>query len=186
MHYVRRCIQLRLALYLSLPLSPTPTPSPPTPNPTKVGNIPGITNDQAADQIMKLNREAAKGGAGTAAVKMARAYLKLLSSSLPYDEKEAMRYFELAIQSNFPDGHFGKAQLLLSSLFKAETKMTEKESKKNLAQIIQLLEAAASMGHAFSMINLGTLTLALTLILILILILILTLILTLTLTLTLP
>ena len=127
---------------------------------TKVGHVPGLTQEEVANQVMTLNRLAAEGGAGTSAVKVARAYLKQLPSTLPYDEEEAKRFYEMAIQSHSPDGHYGMAQMLVASVSKAEAagqldgqRTDWKETQ--LKKALQHLEAASQLGHVFSMFNLG-------------------------------
>jgi hypothetical protein len=126
---------------------------------TKVGQIPGTTEEETATQIMELNRRAALGGSGLAALKMARAYLKTLPSSLPFDVAEAKRYFRMAVESNNPDGHYGLAQLLVHEVAAAEEslgdRMDDDWKRAKLQQAVSHLEAAAVLGHAYSMFNLG-------------------------------
>ena len=131
---------------------------------TKVGNVPGLSSEEIAGQIMDLNIRAAKGGAGTAAAKVARAYLKQLPSSLPFDVQQAKRYYQMAINSNNPEGHYGMASLLLASALLTEQKAgngsgsTGDIQEKNTAKVTRAvlhLEKAAMAGHVFSMFNLG-------------------------------
>lgn len=128
---------------------------------TKVGNVPGLTDQERATQVLELNRAAAEHGNGNAAVKIARAFLKRLPSSLPYNITEAARYYRMAIASHHPDGHYGIANLLVESVSKAEA-ARKLESVKGrtwkqykLSQAIRHLEEAAILGHGFAMFNLG-------------------------------
>jgi hypothetical protein len=136
---------------------------------TKVPNIPGLTQDEIASQVWALNRRAAQGGAGMAAVKLARAYLKQLSSSLPFDVNKARRYFVMAMESHNPEGAYGLASLLLASAFLDKQqqdrgggggisvkKLQQGSSiEQKVHQAVRLLEEAAMSGHVFSMFNLG-------------------------------
>jgi len=134
---------------------------------TKVGNVPGITPDQAQHQIAELNLKAALGGVGTSAIKVARAYLKMLPSHLPYSEEEARKYYQIAIDSNSPDGHYGMAHMLLVELRardqgggRTTTEQDGVDRKRwrddRLRLVVDHLEKAALMGHhAYSMFNLG-------------------------------
>lgn len=119
---------------------------------TKVGHIPGLTPDQVARQVLEWNQRAARGGAGMAAVKMARAHLKLLPSDLPLDREAAKQYYRMAMQSHDPDGHYGMAALLLSEL---QMSSDQDASNNILSQVVYHLERAALLGHAFAMFNLG-------------------------------
>lgn len=137
---------------------------------TKVGNVPGIKTQDISKHILQLNMEAAKGGAAESAVKIARAYLKLLPSTLEYNEEEAKTFYNIAIQSFNPEGHYGLAHLILLSINKdnealynlstseedrkERDRLKEKQQEK-LKEVIQHLEAAAKLGHEFSMFNLG-------------------------------
>lgn len=117
---------------------------------TKVGNIPGLTPAQVARQVLEWNQKSALGGAGMAAVKMARAHLKLLPSDLAYDETAAAKYYNLAIQSRDPDGYYGMAGLLLLQLQSGQG-----DASVVLNRVVGHLEAAAQFGHVFAMFNLG-------------------------------
>ena len=121
---------------------------------TKVGNIPGLTPAAVAQQVLEWNARAAAGGAGMAAVKMARAYLKLLPSTVAYNQSEAVRYYQLAMQSQDPDGHYGMATLLLQQLVSSSSSK-QGEMETTLISVVNHLEAAAKLGHPFSMFNLG-------------------------------
>ena len=128
---------------------------------TKIGGKPGLTESQALDLVMTLNRKAALGGEGTSANKVARAYLGLLPSNVNIDEEEAKKFYRLAMESYNPEGHFGMAALLLSDLSKAEAAGRLSDPKRarwkkaQLSQALAHLESAALLGHAFSMFNLG-------------------------------
>ncbi len=143
---------------------------------TKVGNIPGIQQqDIIANQILQLNMDAALGGAAESAVKIARAYLKLLPSKLEYNEDEAKKFYNIAIQSFNPEGYYGLAHLILLSIqkdnevlrylsssseeeheeYKKERDRLKEKQQEKLKEVIQHLEAAAKLGHEFSMFNLG-------------------------------
>jgi hypothetical protein len=108
---------------------------------------------------MKLNLAAAKGGVGIAAMKIARAYLHMLPSFLPYDEEKAKEYFQMAIQYHDPEGHFGLAQLITASTAKFEREnpgtIDQNWKASQLQEAIRHLDEGALMGHAFSMFNLG-------------------------------
>ena len=124
---------------------------------TKVGNIPAVQNDPARVMSMVLywNRRSAEQGNGNAAIKMARAYLKLLPSPLPYNVTEAKRYYLVAMTSQHPDGYYGMAQLYLSSLSGAMNSSSSRNQTKVLARVVRFLEEAAIRGHAYAMFNLG-------------------------------
>jgi hypothetical protein len=126
---------------------------------TKVENIPGITQGQAVQQVTKLNIAAAKGGVGIAAMKIARAYLHMLPSNLPYDEEKAREYFQMAMEYHDPEGHFGLAQLITASTAKVEREnrgnMDQNWKDSQLQEAIRHLEEGALLGHAFSMFTLG-------------------------------
>eukprot|EP00977_Amphora_coffeiformis_P014047 scaffold3842_cov158-Amphora_coffeaeformis.AAC.9 len=127
---------------------------------TKVGNIPGQRQPSTiAQQVLQWNARAAAGGSGVAAVKMARAYLKLLPSDLTYDEGQAARYYELAIQSQEPDGHYGMASLLLLHQQRQEQQhppsSLPRDGASTLTRVVYHLEAAAKLRHPFAMFNLG-------------------------------
>jgi TPR repeat protein len=126
---------------------------------TKVKNLPGITKDQAVQQFTNLNIAAAKGGVGIAAMKIARAYLHMLPSYLPFDEEKAKEYFQMAMDYHDPEGHFGLAQLITASTAKVEREnrgnMDQNWKDSQIQEAIRYLEEGALLGHAFSMFNLG-------------------------------
>eukprot|EP00587_Corethron_hystrix_P001982 CAMPEP_0113319966 /NCGR_PEP_ID=MMETSP0010_2-20120614/13954_1 /TAXON_ID=216773 ORGANISM="Corethron hystrix, Strain 308" /NCGR_SAMPLE_ID=MMETSP0010_2 /ASSEMBLY_ACC=CAM_ASM_000155 /LENGTH=633 /DNA_ID=CAMNT_0000177635 /DNA_START=92 /DNA_END=1990 /DNA_ORIENTATION=- /assembly_acc=CAM_ASM_000155 len=125
---------------------------------TKATQIPGITDHQKAELVVKWNKLAASGGAGTSAVKLGYAYLKKLPSPLPFDKNEAIKYFQMSIaSSNEPDGHFGLAQIILEDLSLNENKGNVYPNQKEtmLKKVFDHLENAAKAGHVFSMFNLG-------------------------------
>jgi TPR repeat protein len=141
---------------------------------TKVANIPGLTTEEIADQVLHWNLRAAQGGAGLAAVKIARAYLKQLPSALPWNVNEARHYFVMAMEmSHNPEGAYGLASLLLASAFLEEEQQRQGDRgeggadsrstsaqlqqgiQQNVYQAVRLLEEAAMAGHVYSMFNLG-------------------------------
>ncbi len=125
---------------------------------TKIGSIPVPRRDDnetmneqirqhyIMESIVHWNRASAEQGNGNAAIKMARAYLKLLPSTLPYNQTEAIRYYRLAIQSHHPDGYYGMANLYLEFLHKKQY-TNPKHDDKILYRVVQLLEEAAIRGH---------------------------------------
>eukprot|EP00956_Cyclotella_meneghiniana_P044041 scaffold299399_cov83-Cyclotella_meneghiniana.AAC.1 len=125
---------------------------------TKVGNRPGISQEEVSARVLELNMNAADGGSGISAVKIARAYMHQLPSTLPFDTQKAAMYYNQAIQSNNPDGHYGLALILLFEIkndYKGGSKEGEAHKDSRLAQAIRHLEQAAFAGHAFAMFNLG-------------------------------
>jgi len=125
---------------------------------TKVGEQPGISGQETSKQVLDLNIKAAAGGAGMAAVKVARAYLHQLPSVLPFDIAKAAEYYQLAIQSDNPDGHFGMAQLILVGImndYKGKSNEGDAWKDLRLAQVVKHLELASYSGHAFAQFNLG-------------------------------
>ena len=76
------------------------------------------------------NEQACDNGHGTACVKVARAYLKTLPSSLPFDPRKAMTLFERAVElSEEPDGHYGLAGMYLQSANKSSQEQTQEEEE---------------------------------------------------------
>lgn len=124
---------------------------------TKVTQIPGISKEEASKQVLEWNMKAAKGGAGMSAIKIARAYLHQLPSQLPLSIELAAEYFQMAIASHNPDGHYGMAQLLLQQVSYEQQTQQLKVAMDNteIIQAVQHLEAAAKLGHAYSQFNLG-------------------------------
>mmetsp|Transcript_4381 Transcript_4381/g.9563 ORF Transcript_4381/g.9563 Transcript_4381/m.9563 type:complete len:598 (-) Transcript_4381:299-2092(-) len=127
---------------------------------TKVGATPGISNDEASRRVLELNMEAADGGSGISAVKIARAYLGQLPSALPYDVRRAMEYYMKAVMVGNPDGHYGMSQMLLKGVeseYTAQSSMMQLKAWQDelVKQAVDHLEIAAYAGHAFSMFNLG-------------------------------
>ncbi|KAL7532290.1 hypothetical protein ACHAWF_004078, partial [Thalassiosira exigua] len=127
---------------------------------TKVGNIPGISQEEAASKILRLNEMAAMGGADMASIKMARAYLGLLPSELQPDQAKAAEYFQRAIKSKDPDGHYGTAQLLLTAVtaeYTAQSRSMQMQAWKDprVTLAVEHLETAAYLGHSFAKFNLG-------------------------------
>ena len=104
--------------------------------------------------------EAADGGSGYSAVKIARAYLGQLPSALPYDVRKAMEYYQKAVKSDNPDGHYGMSQMLLKGVEREYSSQSNRVQKKawkdsRVKQAVDHLEIAAYAGHAFSKFNLG-------------------------------
>ena len=142
---------------------------------TKVGATPGLSRSAMEDEVLKWNQRAAENGASASMVKVARAYLKMLPSKLPFDDIKASEYFRSAIEaSNEPDAHFGMAQLLATqakhiqnvvaqqpmrmsrrSKQTAEVHAMEQAIASKLQAAIGHLEEAARGAHPFAMFNLG-------------------------------
>lgn len=127
---------------------------------TKVGATPGISNAETSEQLLELNIQAADNGSGDAAVKIARAYLGLLPSALPFDVQKATEYYHKATLSHSPDGHYGMVQLLLmgvTSDYNGQSKDVQMSAWKDprVNDAIKHLEMAAYAGHEFSQFNLG-------------------------------
>jgi TPR repeat protein len=119
---------------------------------TKVGNIPGISNEEQAKLVLKWNGRAAQHGHATACVKLARAFLGKLPSSLPNDSSKARALYRRAIRSsNDPDAHYGLASLILEEL----RKNNDENNNDSLDRAIAHLEAAAMGGHPYAKFNLG-------------------------------
>ncbi|CAB9513705.1 expressed unknown protein [Seminavis robusta] len=124
---------------------------------TKVGSVPGIDAKDAYNQVLDLNFAAARGGAGGSAIKVARAYLQQLPSRLEFDQTKAAEFFQMAIQSHHPDGHYGMAHLLL-----AQAQLQQQQHQDNMyyqdalvVQAVAHLESAAQLGHVYAQFNLG-------------------------------
>jgi len=127
---------------------------------TKVGAVPGISEEETVQQILQLNIDAANGGSGTSALKVARAYLKNLPSKLDFDLEKAKYYYQLAIQSYNPNGYFGLAQILLTEVisdYKSQPFTVQQNAWKDprVMEAIKLLEKAAYFNHPFAKFNLG-------------------------------
>jgi TPR repeat protein len=129
---------------------------------TKIGNIPESKRIDHGDPPMDImesivywNRASAEQGNGNAAIKMARAYLKLLPSSLSYNRTEAIRYYKLAMTSQHPDGYYGMATLYIDSLHQQPSITSTKRQETILSRVVHLLEEAAIRGHTYAMFNLG-------------------------------
>ena len=107
------------------------------------------------EEVVRLHQEAAKKGLASSSVKLARAYLKQLPSSLPLDVSEASRLYRQAIQtSREPDAMYGLAQMLLQGT--ASPQGSTGDMRDVLKEVAYLLEAAAEEGqHKFAMFNLG-------------------------------
>lgn len=125
---------------------------------TKVGQIPGISNEEATKQTLQLSLDAADGGSAGSAVKIARAYLGLLPSALPRSVELATEYYQKAVDSNNPDGHFGMALVLLMSVtnyYIKSDKETFAWADERVGKAVEHLEKAAYFGHAYAKFNLG-------------------------------
>jgi hypothetical protein len=103
--------------------------------------------------VLHWNQLASDNGHGAASFKLARAYLKLLPSSLAYDYQKAKNLFQRAIDlTNEPDGHYGLAGLYLEEV---HAKRGGKSSYDPIMKALIHLEKAALGGHSFAMFNLG-------------------------------
>ena len=127
---------------------------------TKVGMVPGISEEDTAKAVLDLNLKAADGGSGYSAIKVARAYLGQLPSSLTFDVEKAVEYYQKASQSNHPDGHYGMAQIMLIGIMNEYSKKGKEGEKtawkdERVKKAIEYLEQAAYLGHVFAMFNLG-------------------------------
>ena len=79
---------------------------------TKVGPVPGSA-DPAAGRL-RWAKLAAEGGSPVAMIKLGRAYLKRLPSSLKLDFTAAAKWFRRAAEaSGEPDAHYALAQMML-------------------------------------------------------------------------
>ena len=85
-------------------------------------------------------------------VKLARGYLKLLPSAIPFDPENAENLYRRAIEvSEDPNAYYGLAQMLLWKINK-----NKKENVQELLNdVIGLLEEAAKGGNTYAMFNLG-------------------------------
>lgn len=102
------------------------------------------------------HQKAARQGFSNSMVKLARAYLKLLPSNLPFDPKEAERYYRLAIAtSQDPHAQYGLAEMILNGLIATDSNSTVPAPSSPLQQVIVLLEESAKGGNVFAMFNLG-------------------------------
>jgi len=111
---------------------------------TKVGGHPGLSEAEQFNQVMEWNKKSAAQGLSESMIKIARAYLKQLPSSLQYDRAEAKRIFKRAVERNAePEAYFGLAQLLVE------------DGADHLNEAVSMLEGAAAKGNVFAMFNLG-------------------------------
>lgn len=103
--------------------------------------------------VLHWNQLASDNGHGAASVKLARAYLKLLPSSLSYDWHKAKDLFQRAVDlTNEPDGHYGLAGLCLEE---ASSTREGVVSYDLIMKALIHLEKAALGRHPFAMFNLG-------------------------------
>lgn len=127
----------------------------------KVKGLTNLTEQEKVQEIIRLNKDAAQGGSGEAAIKIARAYLHRLkiSKAVPFDINIAKEFYNIAIQSNNPEGYYGMAELLVAEVTQdQQTKglgVDSPSQSRKLVHAIYHLEQAAVLGHAFSMFNLG-------------------------------
>ncbi len=112
---------------------------------------------QNSDEVVYWNQQASDNGHGAASVKLARAYLKLLPSSLPFDYARAKNLFQRAVNlTDEPDGHYGLAHLYLAEI--SQKKQSQNMDVSNnwlMAKALSHLESAAKGYHPFAMFNLG-------------------------------
>ena len=113
-----------------------------------------LSLEERSRRVLQLNVQAARGGAAEAAVKVARAYLKLLPSELQFDVDQAKRYFQMAIESHSPEGHYGMAQILVAEAATEEANGSPPRTDL-LRRAVEHLESAAKQHHAFAAFNLG-------------------------------
>lgn len=107
----------------------------------------------SSDEVLYWNQQASENGHGAASVKIARAYLKTLPSSLSFDFEKARNLFQRAVDlSNEPDGHYGLAHI---SLAEASVTKSVLDSNHLVMKALYHLESAAKGGHPFAMFNLG-------------------------------
>ena len=99
------------------------------------------TKVSTSEEIVYWNALAASHGHNRARVKMARAYLKKLPSSLPYDLDRALSLYGAAAAEGDPNAHYGLAEHYLGV------------GEVSLA--VQHLESSALGGNPFAMFNLG-------------------------------
>ena len=88
--------------------------------------------------------------------------MQLLPSKLEFNVEKAVYYYQLAIQSHNPDGHYGMAAILLQGIsYEQEQEQHNNNNNVNYNQdprmisAVRHLEAAALLHHAYSQFNLG-------------------------------
>ena len=120
----------------------------------KLGSMPGMNDADMVAQAIALTQRAADGGLGSAMNRIAKAYLKKLPSSLPYDPAAATRLYRQAAD---PESYYLLAQLLLE--FSSRPEQLSSGSDRIItdatAEAVTMFEAAAVRGHAAAMYNLG-------------------------------
>lgn len=105
----------------------------------------------AGNDAVEWHQKAALQGFSNSMIKLARAYLKLLPSHLPFNTKEAERLYRLAITtSQDPHAQYGLAEMILNGWID-----THDALHSSLKQVIMLLEESAKGGNVFAMFNLG-------------------------------
>ena len=103
------------------------------------------------NEIIIWHKKAADGGLSNSMVKLARAYLKLLPSSLKFNAEEAERLYNLAIENTQdPHAQYELSQIILTDMIKNNLNIFERYKK-----VIHLLEESAKGGNVFAMFNLG-------------------------------
>ncbi len=112
---------------------------------------------QHSDEVVYWNQQASDNGHGAASVKLARAYLKLLPSSLSFDYAQAKKLFQRAVDlTDEPDGHYGLAHLYLAEIsLKKQSQNMDVYNNWHMSKALSHLESAAKGYHPFAMFNLG-------------------------------
>jgi hypothetical protein len=120
----------------------------------KLGSTPGMDASDMVAQAIDLTQRAAESGLGSAMNRIARAYLKKLPSSLPFDPSAASQLYRRAAD---PDSYYFLAQLLLEFSSRPEQLAGKGQNPPSdaVAEAVAMFEAAAVGGHTFAMYNLG-------------------------------
>ena len=102
--------------------------------------------------MLEWNMRAAEGGLSHAMIKVGRAYLKRLPSSLPYDTSAAAATFRRCIALwDEPDCHYGLAQMLLENQTDPQEDAgagSPQRGTDRLAASVRAFEAAAWHGRS--------------------------------------
>ena len=125
---------------------------------SKVGMTPHIAHERAASQVLEWNRRSAEGGFAYAMVRVARAYLKRLPSTLPYDPAKAASWFRKGILAAADgESHYGLAQMLLDNQTRPDAAVGEGEDESDVrvSAAVRAFEGAALHHHRFAAFNLG-------------------------------
>lgn len=121
---------------------------------TKVGPVPGSA-DPAAGRL-RWAKLAAEGGSPVAMIKLGRAYLKRLPSSLKLDFTAAAKWFRRAAEaSGEPDAHYALAQMMLDGQLQPPGGEGGGGAEAVLAAAVRQFEEAAAGHHVFAAYNLG-------------------------------